>query len=179
MVFDLRSSRIYRAVLFYRVFPAGILKFWRVLLLILGLIPVLLAVFNLVHQTQLNISVGWTLVVFPFGFSALFFEFFAQYHLKYPKIKSTNNVADLIEFEAARIFDRAFELSRSLGEKELSVKILLSAMIEDRVMEKLFTRIMPTFNLYPARSMTIIALLRLNLNTLIFPQSTRPWQLNL
>ena len=150
------------------------MKFWKVLLFILGLVPVSFWIINKAHETQVNIDVGWTLIVMPFAFSALFFEIFGNYYLKYPKLRSpdfssdlksdrkiedprfanralheasrdTNNIADLIEYEAARVFDRAFELSRGLGEKTLSTKTLLIALIEDGVMEKLFTRIIPSF----------------------------------
>ena len=145
MIFDLRKSEIYKAVLFYRLFPAGILKFYRVLLFTLAAVPLVLWVIHRAITTQVVINLGWSLVVLPFAFSSLFFELFAGYYLKYPKIKSTNNIVDLMEFEAARMFDRAIELSRGLGEKTLSVKTLLAAVIEDNVMTKLFTRIMPNF----------------------------------
>lgn len=145
MIFDLRKSEIYKAVVFYRLFPAGILKFWRVLLFILALAPIVFLAVNKAYPTQVDISIGWTLIVLPFAFSSLFFEFFAGYYLKYPKIKSTNNIADLLEFEAAKVFDRAFEVSRGFSEKSLSTKTLLVALLEDNVMEKLFTRIIPTF----------------------------------
>lgn len=145
MIFDFKKAEIYKAVLLYRIFPGGILKFYRVLLLVLGLVPVILFFVNQAYNLEVQISLGWTLAVLPFAASVIFFELFAGYYLKFPKIRSTDNIADLIEFEAARVFDRAFELSRALGEKELSIKTLLVAMIEDRVMEKLFTRIMPNF----------------------------------
>ena len=145
MVFDFKKSEIYKAVLFYRLFPAGILKFYRILLLVLAFVPIAFLVINRAYQAPLNVSIGWTVVVLPFALSALFFELFGSYYLKFPRVKSTNNIADLLEFEAARVFDRAFEFSRGLGEKELSIKTLLAAMIEDRVMEKLFTRIIPSF----------------------------------
>lgn len=132
-------------MLFYRIFPGGILKFYRVLLLVLALVPLGFLIINLVYETQVSISIGWTFVILPFAFSFLFFELFGNHYLKHPKIKSTNNIADLFEFEAGRVFERAFELARGLGEKELSIKVLLAAMIEDRVMEKLFIRIIPSF----------------------------------
>ncbi|MDP3792909.1 MAG: ATP-dependent Clp protease ATP-binding subunit [bacterium] len=146
MIFDLKKSKIYKAVLFYRLFPAGILKFYRVLFFVLGLMPVIFTVVNRAYDTDITVSIGWTLVVLPFAFSVWFFELFGNYYLKYPKIRSTNNLADLMEYEAARMFDRAFELSRSFSEKKLSVKTLLSAIIEDSVTEKLFIRIMPGFS---------------------------------
>jgi len=147
MIFDLRKSEIYRAVAFYRIFPANLLKFYRALLLILGTTPFVLAGINYVFETQVNIGLGWSLVVLPFAFSVMFFELFGNYYLKHPKIKSTNNIADLIEFEAAKVFDRAFELARGLGEKSLSTRTLFIALIEDNVVEKLFTRIIPSFRL--------------------------------
>lgn len=145
MVFNLRQSSIYKAVLFYRLFPVGILKFWRVLLFVLALTPAVLWIIGRAYPIQITINIGWLFIVLPFAFSVLFFELFGDYYLKYPKIRSTSNIAELIEFEAARVFDRAFELSRGLGENILSVKTLLLAMIEDRVMERLFIRIIPGF----------------------------------
>ncbi len=145
MIFDLRKSEIYKAVIFYRLFPAGILKFYRVLLFTMALIPVGAFIVSKATQSPLNISLGWTMIVLPFAFSCLFFELFAEYYLKYPKIRNSGNIADSLEFEAARVIDRAFELSRGLGEKSLSTKTLLISLIEDNVLEKLFTRIIPTF----------------------------------
>jgi ATP-dependent Clp protease ATP-binding subunit ClpC len=145
MVFDLRQSGIYKAIRFYRIFPVWILKFWRVLLFVLALIPVFIFVINKAYDTQIYVSLGWTLIALPFALSALFFEWFGEYYLKYPKIGATNNTADLLEYEAAKVFERAFEISRSLGEKELSTKTLLLAMIEDNVMDKLFIRILPSY----------------------------------
>ncbi len=156
MIFDLKKSEIYKAVTFYRLFPRGILKFYRILLFVLAVVPVVFLAINYVYETQIHISIGWVYIALPFVFSVLFFELFGDNYLKYPKVKSTDpryaggfgeasNIADLMEFEAARVFDRAFELSRGFSEKELSVKTLLAAMIEDRVMEKLFIRIIPGF----------------------------------
>src|SRR3989344_417265 len=145
MIFNFRKSGIYKAVIFYRIFPAGILKFYRVLLLVLGLLPVVFLAVNKTYSVQVDLSIGWSYILLPIACSVLFFEFFGNYYLKYPKISSTDNIADLMEYEAARVFDRAFELSRAFGEKELSSKTLLVAMIEDNVMEKLFIRIMPSF----------------------------------
>jgi len=145
MIFNFRKSNIYKAVIFYRIFPSGILKFYRVLLFILGLVPLALFFVNKAYPVQIDPSIGWLYIILPFAFSVLFFELFGNYYLKYPKIGSTNNIVDLMEFEAARLFDRAFELSRGLGESTLSVKTLLLAMIQDRVMEKLFIRILPSF----------------------------------
>src|SRR3989344_7632063 len=145
MTFNLKKPEIYKAVIFYRIFPGGILKFYRILLFTLASVPVIFLAVNYAYETKIHISIGWVYVVLPFAFSVLAFELFGNHYLKYPKIKSSENIADLMEFEAARMFDRAFELSRGLGEKELSTKALLAAMIEDRVMEKLFIRIIPGF----------------------------------
>lgn len=149
MKFDLPKAQIYKAVTFYHLFPVGILKFYRILLFTLGLVPLGMAAVNMVFPLNVNISIGWSLIVLPFAFSALFFELFGNYYLKYPNTstggKSSDNIAELLEFEAAKVFDRAFELSRGLGEKTLSTKTLLIALLEDNVMEKLFLRIIPSF----------------------------------
>ena len=145
MIFNFRKAEIYKATIFYRFFPAGLLRFYRVLFFVCGLAPIMLTISDKVFSTQFNFSIGWSLIALPLALSVLFFEIFGGYYLKYPRVKSTNNIADLLEFEAARVFDRAFEFSRALGEKELSVKTFLAAMLEDNVMEKLFTRIMPSF----------------------------------
>jgi len=145
VIFDLKKSEIYKAVRFHRLFPAGILKFWRVLLFTLGLVPLALFIINKGYETGGNISLGWLFIVLPFAFSVVFFELYGKYYLQQPTIMSTDNIADLLEFEAARIFDQAFELSRSWGDKTLSIKTLLAAMIEDQVIEKLFIRIIPQF----------------------------------
>ena len=107
--------------------------------------PIGFAVINMAYETQIYINVGWTFIVLPFAIAVSIFELFGNYYLKYPKVKNTSNIADLIEYEAAKVFDRAFELSRGLGEKALSTKTLLTALIEDGIMEKLFMRIIPSF----------------------------------
>ncbi len=146
MIFNFKKSEIYKAVIFYRYFPAGILKFYRVLLFVMALIPLGIVIVGKFVEINLVVSIGWTLIVLPIAFSVLFFELFGSYYLKFPKIKSTNNIADFFEYEAAKVFDRAFEISRGLGENELSTKTLLTALMEDSVMEKLFTRIIPGFS---------------------------------
>ncbi|OGN09940.1 MAG: hypothetical protein A3C61_03515 [Candidatus Yanofskybacteria bacterium RIFCSPHIGHO2_02_FULL_39_10] len=157
MIFNLKKSDIYKAVMFYRYFPAGLLKFYRILFFVLGFIPLIfwMAKVFIVLSLKLGVSFDlivpdillWSYIFLPIAFSVLFFEIFGKYYLKHPRIKSTDNIAELMEFEAAKMLDRAFELSRALGEKELSVKALLASMIEDNVMEKLFIRIMPGFKL--------------------------------
>ena len=133
MIFDLRKAEIYKAVILYKLFPASILKFYRVLLFTLGLVPPVIWIINRAFPTGVNVSLGWSYIALPFAFSALFFEWFGNYYLKYPKIKSTDNIADLMEFEAAKVFDRSFEFSRSLGEDELSTKSLLTACLRRQV----------------------------------------------
>ena len=150
MIFNLKKSDIYKAVMFYRYFPAGLLKFYRILFFVLGFIPLIfwMAKVFIVLSLKLGVSFDlivpdillWSYIFLPIAFSVLFFEIFGKYYLKHPRIKSTDNIAELMEFEAAKMLDRAFELSRALGEKELSVKALLASMIEDNVMEKLFIR---------------------------------------
>src|SRR3989344_7586826 len=103
MIFNLRHSEIYKAVLFYRLFPAGILKFYKILFFTLGLIPAGVLIINKASLTSVNISIGWSLIVLPFAFSSLFFELFAEHYLKNPKAGGTNgfdklttgNLADL------------------------------------------------------------------------------------
>ena len=145
MTFNFKKAEIYKAVIFYHLFPAGVLKFHRILFFILGLTPIVLSVINKVYETGISTSLNWSYIVLPVAASIIFFELFGNYYLKYPKIRSTNNLADLLEYEAAKIFDEAFKLSCSFGEKSLSVKTLLSAIIEDNVTGRLFIRIMPGF----------------------------------
>ncbi|OGN02678.1 MAG: hypothetical protein A2655_03115 [Candidatus Yanofskybacteria bacterium RIFCSPHIGHO2_01_FULL_43_42] len=145
MIFDFEKSAIYKAVLFFHLFPAGVLKFCRIMFFVLGSIPIGLFLVNMAYPLSLQIHLGWAMIAFPLGLSTLFFELFGSYFLKYPKIKSTGNIADLLEYQAARVFEQAFKFSRSFGEKELSVRTLLVAMLEDNVMDKLFTRIIPTY----------------------------------
>ena len=77
MIFDLKKSEIYKAVSLYRIFPAGILKFYRILLFILGAIPIGFWVINKAFPTQINMGLGWSIIVLPFALSGFFFAIFA------------------------------------------------------------------------------------------------------
>jgi len=145
MTFDLKQAGIYRAVLLYRVFPAGVLKFYRIAFFSLGLAPVVMTVASNIYNFQFTIDLGWSFVFLPIALSIFFFELFANHYLKFPKVENTGNIADLLEFEAARVFDRAFKFSRKLDEKSLSSRSVLAAIIQDDVTEKLFVRIIPEF----------------------------------
>ncbi len=143
--FDLERADIYKAVMFYRIFPAGILKFFRISLFCLGLVPVIVFAVSKIYDLQFAVNIGWSLILLPLALSICFFELFANYYLKYPEIKNADNIAELLDFEAARVFDRAFELSSNRGEELLSAGSLLAAIIKDDTTEKLFISIMPDF----------------------------------
>lgn len=145
MIFDLKKSEIYKAVVFYRLFPPGILRFYEILFFIMGAVPFLILGVNNFSNVLIVVDIGWAYIFIPIAFSILFFELFGGYYLRYPKVKGTNNIAEFLEYEAAGIFDRAFRVSNAYGEKTLSVKILLIVMLEDKVMDKVLARILPSF----------------------------------
>lgn len=143
--FNLKQADMYKAVLFYRIFPAGILKLFRILFFCLGLSPVVVSAVSKIYDLQFAVNIGWSLIFLPIAFSIYFFEIFASYYLKYPEIKNSDNIADFLDFEAAMVFDRAFELSSNFGEDILSAGSLWAAIAKDDTTEKLFSRIIPDF----------------------------------
>lgn len=144
MFFDLKQAKIYKAVSFYKLFSADLLKVYRVLFIFIGLVPfIFVAVSNVISLSP--IGFGLSFIFFPLALSIIFFELFGAFYLRYPKIEKTENIAELLEFEAAIMFDRAFRLSAFIGEKELSLKTLLAVMMEDKIMAKLIKRIFPGF----------------------------------
>ncbi len=146
MDFNLKKAAIYKAVLFYRVFPVRVLMFYRILFFVLGLVPIILKLISSVGL-PIEIKIGWSYIFLPIAFSIMFFEFFGNYYLRYPPIGQSENLADFLDFDSARIFARAFEMSKFWGETELSTKTLLLALIDDNSTEKLFLRVIPQFGL--------------------------------
>ncbi len=120
MVFDLKKSQIYTAVVFCRMFPLGILKFYRIIFLMSGFILVglsgiksLLEYFT-AYKVELYLRpetmTGLTYILLPFGFSMLFFELFGKYYLRYPKIDSSDPRS------AGRTSPEASATARGFGE---------------------------------------------------------------
>ncbi len=89
---------------------------------------------------------GWSFILLPLGFSVLFFEIFGRYYLRYPVIRDNDNVAELLEFEAADVFDRAFALSGKMGEDKVSARALLVTIFSYPVTAKVMRRLIPDFD---------------------------------
>ncbi len=155
MYFNLRKSAVYNAVVFYRVFPIGLLKFYKIVLLLPGFIFLgIWTIHGLLSKyAQLNIDVyakpdillGLSLILIPLGLSVSFFELFGRNYLRYAPTRDKENLADLLDYNSVRIMGEAGAVSRSLGEKEISSRSLILALLKDSFMESIFFRIIPTF----------------------------------
>lgn len=134
MEFNLQKSQIYKAISFSKLLILGPLKFWRILFLIVGSIGVMAHLITKMLErtavllpTTLCISgtlcipassndlfSGLAYIFLPLGFSVLFLEVFFNYYLKYPKIKDQDNLAELLDFDVAKILDKANSVSELL-----------------------------------------------------------------
>src|SRR3989344_7693755 len=128
MYFNLRKTAVYDAIIFYRMFPIGLLRFFKVILLYPGFTVLFIygARYILSRFARLEVNLyfsqdfllGVYLILIPIGFSVLFFELFGRNYLRYPAIKDRENLADRLEYNCARIMARATAVSYGLGEKE-------------------------------------------------------------
>ena len=168
MNFNLRGAQIYKAVIFYKLFPKRLLVFYKILFFVLGLLPFVISILNSAIEYQINMGLGWSFIFLPLAFSVLFFELFGNYYLRYPKIKSTDprsadrvspealavaqgygeasNIAEFIEFELADIFNNTLTLSMRAGEEALSVRTFASVLISDDGVAKVLRRAIPNFS---------------------------------
>ena len=155
MYFNLRKTAVYDAIIFYRMFPIGLLRFFRVILLYPGFTVLFIfgARYVLSRFAQLEVNLyfsqdfllGLSFILIPTGFSVLFFELFGRNYLRYPAIKDRENLADRLEYNCARIRARATAVSYGLGEKETSVRSLIFAILDDGYIDGILVRIIPNF----------------------------------
>ena len=147
MYFNLKSAQIYKAIIFYKLFPARLLKFLRIAFFILAILGLGIYGFN---QFQLdkdiptltvnNTGFGLLLIFLPLGFSILFLEIFGR-SLKEPAVRQNDNYAELLDFDSACIFAAALSLSRAFKEDKVSTDCLLAAILENKSMAEAFIRL--------------------------------------
>ncbi|PJE50416.1 MAG: hypothetical protein COV29_04585 [Candidatus Yanofskybacteria bacterium CG10_big_fil_rev_8_21_14_0_10_36_16] len=159
MYFNLKSSKIYKPVEFYKTVPAGVLKFFRITLLVLGVVSLVIFLSVLIVQrlaefaavdieigliSSLNSDIfyGLAMIFLPLAFSIIFFEIFIDKYLKNP-LESSNieNIADFLDFNAASVFADTLALSQSLNEEKISTDSLLAAVLDDPFAKEVFTRL--------------------------------------
>lgn len=177
MTFNLKKSKIYKAIIFNETFHPRILKLLRMIFLFLGIVA--LMVFLLAHDYSFdivaipiikdlpfaqelpvlgedvkfdfalysalpvssNIFLGYSLIFIPIGIFILLFELFFKFNLKYPKIKESDNIAELLSYDSARVFAISSTASNALREKEISVNTLLLALTRHKPARILFLRL--------------------------------------
>ncbi len=150
MKFDLYTSKIYRAVDLANVFPHFVLKSWRIMLLTVGgVAPVLYGISLLLHNYDLGTVLltsdqwrGLSFIFLPMGFSVLFFEIFFDQYLKYPQIsENANNIADYLDYDAARLIDRAYKISAGKFDGQLNTESVILAILEQKICKNIFFRL--------------------------------------
>ncbi len=146
MDFDLKNSQIYKAVIFYGLFPNWLLRIYRTSFLIIGSLPLAGLMADKFFAANINLNLGWAYVFLPLGFSVLFFELFGNYYLRYPKIPKNNNLAEQLEYEAAAVMEKAYIMANKIGEAKISTRTVLIAMFNDPVTAKVIRRLIPNFN---------------------------------
>jgi ATP-dependent Clp protease ATP-binding subunit ClpC len=155
MEFNFKKSKIYKAVQFSKILPYGFLKFWRVFCLVIGFVClsifgllyfqeiflVNILFFNLFSLSDSYFFLGLSYILIPIGFSILFLEIYYNQYLKYPKIISSNNLADFLDFEAAMSINDASLIS--LGQKEnlVSADNLFLSIINNKKNDYIFIRL--------------------------------------
>jgi len=150
MYFDLPRAPIYKAVRLETVFSLVLIRSWKSILLFVSILILfglgILKLYELLGITipiftQEDILWGTIFIILPAGLSVLFFQLFIEYYLRHPKIYDKENIAELLNFNAAHIFAKALIYSKSLGEKEVSTNSLLISLLEDTNMQKAFFRL--------------------------------------
>ena len=156
MEFNLNKAPISKALAFQKTFPPKLMRSLRILLLLLAIIS--LGAWALGQKFSIwgtDISLltpdylflalktwlGLTLIFLPLGLWLLVFEIFFHSYLKYPKIKSEENVAELLDFDSAVVLNRALSISKHRDENEVSTDSLFLALVEYRPAAGFFTRI--------------------------------------
>ena len=124
MKFDLATSKIYKAVTLFKIFPHVVIKTWRILLLAAGIIAIISYTITLYfggfHIGIIALSSRqWqalSLILLPLGFSVLFFEIFSDIYLKNPRTKvDEENIAEFLDFDSAKLLDRAFKINNFIS----------------------------------------------------------------
>jgi len=88
-----------------------------------------------------NIFLGYALLFIPIGLFILFFELFFKFNLTYPKIKESDNIAELLSYDAAYVFATSATISNDISEKEISPNTLLLALAQYKSAHILFLRL--------------------------------------
>ncbi|MDP3954123.1 MAG: ATP-dependent Clp protease ATP-binding subunit [bacterium] len=150
MYFNLKSAQIYRAVYFYRVLPAGLLRLVKTLCFVVGGAALMAFGFSYLASeldaaswlvARRELFNGLVLIFLPAGFSVLFLEIFGESHLKQTKSRSNENVAEILDFDSANIFADALSISHLSGEEELSSRSLLFGALDSDALSEAFMRI--------------------------------------
>ncbi|MDX1535773.1 MAG: ATP-dependent Clp protease ATP-binding subunit [Candidatus Spechtbacterales bacterium] len=143
MNFDLKKAKIYKAVIFKKVFQPKMLH-WVLLGLfwVSGLFLIVwffargfsidipeIGIVTLSLPISPDIFLGFALLLLPFAFSIFFFELFYKFYLQYPEISdSEENLAEHLDFAAALLFDEALKTAKKRGEVALSTNSILVAL---------------------------------------------------
>jgi len=118
MEFNLKKAKIYRANRFRKILHPTLLKLWGALCLLIGLITAIAylgsAEINNFVPIENSLMLGLSLIFIPLGLFSLFIQIFFNFYLKYPKIKSEENIADLLDFDSVLILDKSTSI-RSLS----------------------------------------------------------------
>ncbi|OGN05421.1 MAG: hypothetical protein A3B99_01085 [Candidatus Yanofskybacteria bacterium RIFCSPHIGHO2_02_FULL_44_12b] len=153
MDFNPNKSSIYDAVVFYRIFPGGLMKLYRVLLFGIGFVSLgfwgikkffsILANFNFVPSVNPDGLLGIALIFLPIGFAVLFFELFGEYHLKNPKAEAGDNLADILDYHSARILSEASLAARLSKHSAIPLRAFLYRVFGDKFFRDIIFRIIP------------------------------------
>lgn len=146
MFFDLKKSKIYKAVVFLKIFPPKILKFWRSLLLFLGLGLLIIYLITKFIGNENEIFLGIAYIFLPAGFSILFFEIYFESYLKHPKNLNEENIAEFLDFDSANVFDKTISTSKFFKEKTISTDSLLATLCKYNQAQDIFLRLGVNYN---------------------------------
>lgn len=159
MYFNLKKSPVYKALIFEKTFSTSLLRFFKNLFLTTGALAGS-AYLIIINQAFIftafeiparlhgiwwlapSLWLGLFLILTPIGLSLLFFQIFYAFYLKEPReIKSEENLAEFLNYDAAYILNNAIAASSRLKEERVSTDSLLFALLNYEPAEIIFRRL--------------------------------------
>ncbi len=149
MTFDVKNSEIFDAVELSRFLSHWTMKRLRNAFFILGFCSFALyglsllgapniLIFGFLSRLMLG---GLSYLLIALGMSVLFFEIYFDSHLKNPKVRDADNIAEFLDFDAAEVLARAFRTSIAIGEQAVTTSALLLGMTDDELAGNIFVRL--------------------------------------
>jgi len=125
-MFDPQTAPIFKAVKLSKIFSLKLVRFFEVVFFLLFLFSLI----NIYSPIPFNFKLPLNLLYFSFFFWGIFFLYrcFFNQKLKNPEIKNPENLAEFLDFEAAKAVDFAL-----LNEGDFTLLLLLYLLSSDKL----------------------------------------------